>query len=220
LSVQTYNYNLRFSYTGQVKLAGYGESKVVASDFQTLMNQQAVSQLQQKLGTMAGHWLKVNSIQSNVSAGEPHYNVPWDFWNAAWLCEVQGTTVINFDTDIADPTAHASPQLLQGLQDFISKLLQYLMQHPEIVVAVGVIIIVVVSLHQVSSDLTNTATGVSNALAQIGSNIGATIITVGILAIAGLTIYAVFFTQTGRKAGSKGYQTARRGYHAVRERLH
>lgn len=195
------------------------------SDFKTAFLSSFAAQLSQ-----TGHWYKMDDVKTTISSYSTGYTLPspiLPYFNI----DVQGETVIYFETDIADATAHNSPGLWDTVQQLIQSVIKYLAANPAIVVIIlvgGVLTILYMSLINTT---TKAVQDVGKTLQDVGSNIGAAVIVLGVLTVSALGIYALFFTkggervtskglEFGEKATRKGYQTARRGYHAVRERLH
>jgi hypothetical protein len=211
MSVQTYKYEAHFNWKWDKQFDAWAiqdEATVKANltaDFKTAF----LSSFAAKMAQL-GHWYKMNDVVTNFTAYSSSWGLPLPL--PMLNVHAEGETIITFESDVQDASAHASPQLWQAIQDLIKSVLSYLAAHPEVVVfllAVGILAILAIWL-------INTGTGAIN---RLGGDIGSLIITVGILAVAGLGIYALFMTTTGRRAASKGYQVARRGYHAARRRL-
>jgi hypothetical protein len=210
MSVQTYTYEAHFKWKFQKSFNAWAiqdETTVKANltnDFKTAFLSSFAAKM---AGT--GHWYKMDDVKTTFSS----YSSTWVAGLPPFLSvNIEGETVIYFESDVQDASAHASPQLWQAVQDVITNVLKYLAAHPEVVVvllAAGILTILAVWL-------INTATGAIN---RLGGDIGSLVITLGILSVVALGIYALFFTKTGQKAASKGYETARRGYRAVRRRL-
>ena len=164
----------------------------------------------------AGHWFKFDKVTTNFTKYDAGVGIglpPVENIN------VEGETIIYFESDVKDALAHNSPQLWQVVQQVITNFMQYLAAHPELVaVVIGIGILTILAI-QLLNTTAGSAQAVSNALQGIGSNVGAAIIVIGGLVVVGLTVYALFFTKQGKKASSKAYQTARRGYSGVRRRL-
>lgn len=212
MSVQTYNYEAHLNWKWHDSVSNplaIPTEETVKAQLTTDLQTAFLAEFAAKLAA-AGHWYKMDNVVTTFTK----YTGTWGFPAPLppFFIDVEGTTVIYFETDVKDATAHASPQLWQIIQDSIGQIAAWLGAHPEVVVAIflaGFFTVLYLSL-------VNTTTG---AIQTLGSNIGSLAITLGILAVAGIAIYALFFTATGRKAASKGYETARRGYRAVRERL-
>jgi len=163
-----------------------------------------------------GHWYKFDDINTTIksSTGGYVFGLP-----PIWRVNTTGETIIHFESDVQDASIHNSPGLWEVVQTAIQQIIQYLGQHPEIVVGMIIVAGLTIVYIQMVNTTTKAAQDIGKTLQDVGSNIGAAVIVLGVLAVAGLGIYALFFTGTGRKAASKGYQTATRGYSAVRRRL-
>lgn len=228
---QTYNYNAKWGFKATVKIdSGIGGTDAargqnVALSMQAIMQQQALAEFVSAFA-QAGHWLKVNSVTCTCTATDAHFVIPWDFVVAGtwWQSEITGTMLVNFDSDVADPTAHNSPQMQQVVWDAITSILATIAAHPDIVVAVvGSIIVAVITwtvFNLLLSWTVNIGTGaaktVTSSLNTVGNNLGATVIVMGVLVLGGLGIVALFFTDRGKKVQRKTAQTARGAYQRVR----
>lgn len=164
--------------------------------------------------TAAGHWFKLVSIATTFTSGKS--SVVYGFPLPTWAVDFTGTTVVTFQTDVADPLAHNSPQLQQIIIDSFEQLIAYLGDHPQIVVAIvaaGILTWLAISLIKTG---TQAIQAVGQTISSVGGAPGSAAIALGILAVAGLAVYALFFTRQGKKATSKGYQLGRRAYRKIR----
>jgi hypothetical protein len=164
-----------------------------------------------------GHWFKLNDVLTNITkySGSWGLGIPIPVFNI----DVEGETVIYFNSDVKDMKAQNSPGLEEVARQLIQHILDWLNAHPAVptlLLVAGVLTIFYIVIVKTTS---SGAQEVAKALTDVGSNIGAAAIVLGGLAVAGLTIYALFFTKTGRKGTAKAYETGRRAYHGVRRRL-
>jgi hypothetical protein len=168
----------------------------LAADFRSALS----AELAEKMA-LANHAFKLDGVQTNFTSGSSsfEYGFPLGHWNV----DFAGETIIAFESDVQDPLAHKSPQLMQILTDGFEQLLAWLGDHPQIVATV----LILGALTILAIWLINTATG---AITTLGSTPGAFIITVGVLGLIGLVVVAVAFTGFGRKAATKAYRGARR----------
>jgi hypothetical protein len=210
MSVQTYVYEAHFKwkwYRSFDAWAVQDEATVKAnltSDYETALRAMLAEKMSQ-----TGHWYKFNNVTTTFTSYTSSWTLPLPL--PMLNVDVTGESIVFFESDVKDASAHGSPQLWQIIYEGIQQLFAWLGDHPQIVVAllaVGVLTILAIWL-------INTTTG---AILSLGSNAGALILSLGILAVAGLGIYALFFTKTGARVGRKGYQLGRRAYHRVRGR--
>jgi hypothetical protein len=211
MSTQIYTYEAHFKWKWDKHFDAWAtqdEATVKANltaDFKTAFMARFAAEM-----AVAGHWFKFDDCQTQFTAYWSDWSVPLPL--PMLHVHAEGETTIFFETDVKDALAHGSPQLWQLVKDCIGSIIYYLTQHPEIAVlllAVGVLTILAVWL-------INTVT---RAIQGLGGDTGSLVITLGILAVVGIAVYALFFTRTGEKASSKGYQISRRAYHRVREGL-
>lgn len=210
MSVETYPYEAHFKWKWHKVVDVWAiepKETVIAKlqeDFKTAYRSSVIDML-----TREGHWFRFDDVVTSITDYRGGYT--FGFPIPGYAYDVEGETVIFFQSDIKDATAHNSPQLWEGVKDVIWSILYYLAKHPAIIVT----ILALGTLTILAIWLMNTGTG---SIQRLGENLGSLLITLGILAVVGLGIYALFFTGSGKKAGTKGYQLARRGYHAVRRR--
>jgi hypothetical protein len=209
MSGQIYTYEAHFQWKWDKQFDAWAtqdEATVKASltqGFKTAF----LAEFAAKMAT-AGHWFKFDDCTTTFSK----YGSDWTLGPLPVLhVHAEGETVIYFESDVQDATAHNSPQLWQIIYEGIQQVFAWLGDHPEI--AVGLLVLGVLVVLAVW--LINTVT---NAIQTLGSNAGSLAIVLGVLFVTGLGIYALFFTKGGRRAASRGVQTARRAYHRVRRR--
>lgn len=208
MSVQTYPYEAHFTWKWHrsVDIWAIENNDVIKAKLIADMKTAFLSQFAEKLAA-EGHWFRLDDVLTNITKLTAGYVVGIPI--PAYAYDVEGETVIYFQSDIKDATAHGSSQLWQMVKESILQIIAWLGDHPQIVVAlvaVGILTILTVWL-------INTGTG---AIQTLGSNVGSTVITLGILVVLGLGIYALFFTKSGSRAGTKAYQLGRRAYRKAR----
>jgi hypothetical protein len=210
VSVQTYPYEAHFKWKWHkdVDVWAIENKETVSAKLQADFKTAFLAQFAETLSA-EGHWYRLDDVVTNITDYRGGYT--FGFPVPGYAYDVEGETVIFFQSDIKDASAHNSPQLWQVVQDAIWSVIHYLALHPGIVVAIVALGILTI----LSIWLINTGTG---AILSLGSNVGSALITLGILVVVGLGIYALFFSKGGRKAGRKTYQVGRRAYRAVRRR--
>src|SRR5271157_177504 len=173
----------------------------LTSDFQTLIEAEFAEKM-----AAAGHWYKITGVTTNFTSGKS--SVVYNFPLPTWAVDFTGETILYFESDIQNASAHNSPQLWQIIQDSFAQLIAWAGDHPQVIwtiIGFGVVVWLAIQL-------INAGTG---AVLSIGGNAGALALSIGILAVVGLGIFALFFTGRGKQATSKGYQLGRRAYRKI-----
>lgn len=211
-TVVTYNYNCSFNFSMSIQApvnARQTRASLEAA-LQSTMPSVAAQKFADGFAGVEGHWFRVNSTTvtlTSFSETPPIPRIP------IYTYLIVGTCITNVDTDIADAKKELSPQnwwlIFLGV---VATICLALVGLPTL----ATLLLVVVVCAATYESLTNTTTG---AITTIGHDLGSMILVMGILAVSALGIYALFFTKTGQKAASKGYEMGRRGYRAVRGRL-
>jgi hypothetical protein len=195
MSVQTYPYEAHFKWKWHKTCDPWAiPSKEtveaqLTSDFKTAFLAEFAETL-----TKEGHWYSLTDVTTTFTKYEGSWGIPLPV--PPFYIDVEGETVISFQTDIKDASAHSSPQLWEAVKEAIFGIIEYIGVHPEI----GVILLAAGVLTILTIWLINTGTG---AILSLGSSAGPFVLTLGILGIAALGIYALFFTKKGQKARSK-----------------
>jgi hypothetical protein len=158
------------------------------------------------LNKETGHWYRINNVSSKIT----NFKLLINYYGLRKY-SVSGQTSVFFESDISDPLAHHSPQLAETIIAAIWAIGTFIAANGTLFL----LIVLVVAFTIGAATLINVGTG---AIIALGGNAGSLILSLGILAVVGLGIYALFFTKGGRKAGTKAYSLGRRGYRAVRRR--
>jgi hypothetical protein len=207
MSVQTYGYEAHFTWKWHraVDIWAIEDMQTVTNKLSEDMRTAFLAQFAEKLAA-EGHWFRVDNVTTKFTRYQGGYTFGIPIPGYAY--DVEGETTIFFQSDIKDATAHNSPQLWGELQNWIWSVMHWLAEHPGVTVAIlafGILTILTIWL-------INTITGAIN---DLGKSPGGFILTLGILGVAGITIYALFFRKNGGKARRKAYQVGRRTYRAV-----
>lgn len=227
MSVQTFNYNINHNFdivfnapaNSPQMTQAQAQTGIQNSTIPETVNQQFIQEFAKQL---SGHYFRVNNTTVTVTslsiqvAANPNYGVNWTY-------EAKGSFVTNFDTDIADPSVPASTNTLLavviGILGIIGGIFLAATGVGALVLGIYFVGLTISCTVLVCSDafnsMVNTSTG---AITQLGSNAGSLILTLAILGVAALGIYAMFFTKKGKQATSKAYKTARGAYRKVRGR--
>jgi hypothetical protein len=195
MSIQTYGYEAHFKWKWHKTCDPWAiPSKEtveaqLTSDFKTAFLAEFAETL-----TKEGHWYSLTDVTTTFTKYEGSWGIPLPV--PPFYIDVEGETVISFQSDIKDASAHNSPQLWEEIKEAIWDIAHYIGLHPEI----GVLLLTAGVLTILAIWLINTITG---AILSLGSNIGASVLTLGILGIMALGIYALFLTKKGKKTRSK-----------------
>ena len=182
MSIQTYSYEAHFNWKWHKTFDAWAtqdEATVKASltqGFKTAFLAEFAAKM-----APTGHWYKMNDVQTNFTA----YSSSWVFGLPTPNLNVDATgeTVIFFESDVKDAMAHASPQLWQIIYDGIQQVSAWLGDHPEVVVG----LLILGTLTVLAVWLINTTSG---AIQGLGSNIGTLVLSLAVLGVVSLSIYA------------------------------
>jgi hypothetical protein len=210
VSVQTYGYEAHFKWKWHKSFDPWAiqDKETVIANLIADMKTAFMAQFAETL-TKEGHWYRLDDVSTNITKYDASWGLPLPL--PPLNVDVEGESTVFFQSDIKDASAHNSPQLWQEVQNAIWSIIHYITTHPYI----GVILLAAGYLTILTIWLINTLTGAINDLAK---NPFSFALTLGILAVVGLGIYALFFTKSGRKAGTKTYQLGRRAYRKVKRR--
>jgi hypothetical protein len=207
VSITTTSYEARFDWTMECNKSGQdaAQADLEAELFPKLVTI-ANEKFSEALNKETGHWYRIGRVVSKIT----NFKLLINYYGLRKY-SVAGQTSVFFDSDISDPLAQHSPQLAESIMIAIYAIAAFISANATLFL----LIVLVVAFTIGVATLINVGTG---AIIQLGEHLGSLIITLAILGFGALAIYALFFTKRGRKATSKGYQLARRGYRAVRRR--
>lgn len=180
-------YSLTFGWKTTVKVSSNNIPQI-KTDTEKMMNNAAPGQLQQ---VMAKHNITdyefISAATTVTRTGNPYidYNpIDWiKYGITPTLCEVEGTTTITFLDQAETLTA--------VLADIFITFGEYLTAHIGIVLVGVIIIAAIVAFVIISATVTNTATGIADAINKATSTLGGSVVSVLLILFAALVVIVV-----------------------------
>jgi hypothetical protein len=198
MSTPTYSYAAIFEYEVQAKSQASQCSFYATDDVRSAYRQRILAEMRDKVAAQAlrqftdgfaskepGHWFNVGAINTEFGVGETRGDITfytpltWDFGiNYNIKCK----TTVQFQSDIKDPKAMASPQLEMVVIAIITSILELMAAHPLMFLILVTVIAVIIGAIWLQS-----AGGVSSLIG--GPGVGGQIVTV--LVVLGTLVAAV-----------------------------
>jgi len=200
MATQTYNYESSFTWRTQ---ATYGSPNLppsrdsIEAELKSNMEKIAIDKFTAELAK-TGHWYKINTVTTEVTKFLVEEHGYWTKRGEEWFYSntytIEGTTTVNFDTDIPDAKLESSPSLLAAISIAILAIAAAIMAHPLLFLT----ILLVIAFAILVSQLTNITTGLTNFIKEPAGAVMGIIGTVGILII--LLILLMWFAEPKIKA--------------------
>lgn len=224
MSTETYSYAAIFEYTIKAKSDISQCSFYATDDVKYAFRQRILAELRDKMAAQAvaqfsrgftekeaGHWFNVGAVTSEFAVQETRGDItfitPFQ-WDYGINYEITAKTAVQFQTDISDPKAMASPQLEAVVVSIIAGILGLMAAQPVLFLLIIAVIAVIIGAAYLQSQ---------GGLASLIGGPGAGGQIIGAIVLVGALVAAVVIVPPLLKGrGPQIRQYGRRAYRKVR----
>jgi hypothetical protein len=160
MSTETFSYAAIYEYTVQAKCQGNQCSFYASPEVKAAYRQRILAELREKMAAQAvarfteglaqqepGHWFNVGAVNSEFTVTETRGDIifytPFQ-WDYGINYEIKCKTTVQFQSDIKDPKAMASPMLEGVVIAIITSILELMAAHGTLFLVLVIIVAVTI----------------------------------------------------------------------------